>query len=68
MANMGTLKKRAAPPLSAVLVPPSEDWELHSSHRSWDMAETYRNAIVNETQRSARIRFANGDFLVEWKS
>jgi hypothetical protein len=67
MANLVTLKKRGTPVLSAVLIAPSEDWELAHRCRTWDDADRYRQAIINETQRSARIRWEAGEYLVEWK-
>lgn len=43
-------------------------WELRKTCSSWEDADRFRTAIVNETQKSARVRYEQPNYLVEWKS
>ena len=50
-------------------VPDTHDpeWELRETCSSWEDADRYRTAIVNNSQRSARVRYVHPNYLVEWK-
>lgn len=49
------------------LVRPDPSWEERVRTRSWDIADSYRQAINNESPMSARIRWEAGEYIVEWK-
>lgn len=66
MAKIATLKKTGR-----VLVGKSaadlEGWELRETCGGWEDADRYRTAIINETRRCARVRYAPPNYLVEWR-
>ena len=62
MANLGTLKKESKK------IAPSPEWEVREICSSWEDADRYRTAIVNNSQRSARVRYEQPNYLVEWRS
>ncbi len=68
MANIARIKKTKQ--LAGVVsdAAPSEKWEERLRTTSWDQADAMRSAIINETQRSARLRWVGSEYVVEWRS
>lgn len=49
-------------------IAPDPSWEERVRTRSWDVADAYRTAILRETNKSARLRWEAGEYIVEWRS
>lgn len=67
LANVATLKKGGKVLLDAPVIS-ADGWELAHTCKTWEDADRFRTAIVRESNRSARVRYAQPNFLVEWKS
>lgn len=63
-ANLAPIKK-ADPILD---VEPSEDWEVRETCKTWEDADRFREAIINNSQRAARVRYEQPNYLVEWRA
>lgn len=62
MANLGTIKKASKKILA------SSEWEVREICKSWEDADRYRSAIINNTQRQARVRYEQPNYIVEWRA
>lgn len=63
MANVGTLKKRG----EVADAPAASEWELAHTCKTWEEADRFREAIINNSQRAARVRWEQPNYLVEWR-
>lgn len=78
MAKVGTLKKEsqrpsrksAATPTTRPTdeVAPSPEWEVRETCKTWEEADRFREAIINNSQRAARVRWEQPNYIVEWRS
>lgn len=64
MPHLATLKKRGV----IADAPAAPEWELAETCSSWEDADRYRTAIINNSQRAARVRYEQPNYIVEWKS
>lgn len=67
-AKLAPIKKGSTVIDSVPVEPSTDGWELRETFKTWDEADRLREAIINNSQKAARVRYEQPNYLVEWRS
>lgn len=55
-------------PVETVLIGSEEIWTEHSSRKTWEDADRDRVTLARDPEKTVRLRYAQPDYIVEWRS